>query len=347
MQMIHYVDKAIDLVKELKLTTNHHPWEIQHGILANGVDYKISDPWGNKVNALDFLLRGTNVEWYPVPGGIVLEDENGYPYFIEKERGLEADIHLNLFLGEFSTIGLDLDSTTVLTNLGNEYPLRKALERAMLYTNPSKWKENKEEPTWVITAFSRYLPQGLWKNVKGEEVGLEDIVAYANALEIGFGSCMGTHVMEGVATAVINYTKKTGLSPDEFRSPWHQAHQRLKLAISLVREHQRKDGSIPRLWFKSDLMPRNLKEVKLALEQLVGVAFLKPREILYPTGHTLDWLVPYLSTKILSQDWVVRAVEVTAQTIVEHFDKLSREVSPLTHAVHALKLYKDKVSKIG
>ncbi|MER3445823.1 MAG: hypothetical protein C4291_02835 [Candidatus Dadabacteria bacterium] len=84
-------------------------------------------------------------------------------------------------------------------------------------------------------------------------------MAYANELEIGFGSCMGTHVMEGLATAIINYMKKTGLSPDEFRSPWHQAHQKLELAISLVREHQRKDGSIPRLWFKSDPMPRNLK----------------------------------------------------------------------------------------
>lgn len=159
--MIPYIDKAIDLVKELKLTTNHHPWEIQHGILANGIEYKISDPWDNEINALDFLLRGTNVEWYPIPGGIVREDENGYPYFIEKERGLEADIHLNLFLGEFSTIDVDLDSNTVLTNLGNEYPLRKALERAMLYTFPSEWKEDKEEPTWMITAFSRYLPSGV------------------------------------------------------------------------------------------------------------------------------------------------------------------------------------------
>src|ERR671922_2974876 len=113
--MMVYVEVAIDLVKKLKLTTDHHPWEILHGVLANGIDYQISDPQRNKINALDFLLRGTNVDWYPVPGGIVREDENGYPYFIQKERGIEADIHLNLFLGEFSTIGVDLDSTTVLS----------------------------------------------------------------------------------------------------------------------------------------------------------------------------------------------------------------------------------------
>jgi hypothetical protein len=342
--MITYIDKAIDLVKELKLTTNHHPWEIQHGILANGVHYKISDPWGNEINALDFLLRGTNVEWYPIPGGIVREDENGYPYFIEKEKGLEADIHLNLFLGEFSTVGVDLDSTTVVTNLGNEYPLRKALDRAMLYTFPSKWREIKEEPTWALTSFSRYLPHGSWKNIKGEEVSLEDILAYANELETGFGSCMGTHVMEGITTAVINYMEKTELPPAKFKNPWQEAYQKIERAISLVRENQRKDGSIPRLWFKLDRMPRNLREVKLGVEQLLGITFLKPREILYTTGHTLEWLVPYLSAKALSQDWVVRAVEITAQTIVEHFDKLSKEVSPLTHSAHALKVYRDKVN---
>ena len=110
-----YIDKAIDLAKELKLTTSHHPWEIQHGILANGISYKISNPLGKETNALDFLLRGTNVEWYPIPGGIVREDKDGYPYFIEREKGLEAEIHQNLFLGEFSTIGIDLDSTTVIT----------------------------------------------------------------------------------------------------------------------------------------------------------------------------------------------------------------------------------------
>jgi hypothetical protein len=343
--MIPYIDGVIDLVKRrLKLTTNDHPWKIQHGILANGTDYKISDPWGNEVNALDFLLRGTNVEWYPVPGGIIREDENGYPYFIEKEKGLEAEIHLNLFLGEFSTIGVDLDSNTVVTNLGNEYPLRKVLERAMLYTFPSKWKESKEEPTWVLTAFSRYLSHGSWKNIKGEEVSLEDILAYANELEMGFGSCMGTHVMEGISAAVVNYIQNTELPPGKFKSPWREAYQKLELGISLVRESQRKDGSIPRLWFKSDRMPRSLREIKLGVEQILGTAFLQPREILYATGHTLEWLVPFLSAKALSESWVERAVEVTALTILDHFDELSEEVSPLTHSAHALKVYRDKAN---
>src|SRR5919109_2811474 len=155
--MVSFIDKAIGLVKELKLTTNNHPWEIQHGILANGTDYKIFDPQGNEINAMDFILHGTNAEWYPISGGIIREDENGYPYFIQREKGLEAEIHLNLFLGEFSTIGVDLDSTTVVTNLGNEYPLRKVLERSMLYIFPDELKEKEEEPTWVITSFARYL----------------------------------------------------------------------------------------------------------------------------------------------------------------------------------------------
>ena len=338
-----YIDKAIDLAKELKLTTSHHPWEIQHGILANGTDYKIYDPWGKEVNALDFLLRGTNVGWYPIQGGIVREDKNGYPYFIEQEKGLEAEIHVNLFLGEFSTVGIDLDSTTVLTNLGNEYPLRKALERAMLYTFPEKLKESKEEPSWLLTSFARYLPTGSWKNINGEEVRLEDIIGYANELELGFGSCFGTHVMEGIAVAVTKYMGKTGCSPLKLQGPWREAHEKLELGIKLVKKLQREDGSIPRLWFKSDTIPRNLNEFKLALEQLIGATFFKPREILYTTGHTLDWLVQYVPVQILSQEWVVRAVEITARTIANNFHKFLKEVSSLTHAVHALKVYKDKL----
>lgn len=341
--MIPHINKAINLVKELKLTTSHHPWEIQHGILANGTDYRIYDPWGKEINALDFLLRGTNVGWYPIQGGIVREDKNGYPYFIEQEKGLEAEIHVNLFLGEFSTVGIDLDSTTVITNLGNEYPIRKALERAMLYTFPDKLRENREEPSWVLTSFARYLPMGSWKNIKGEEVSLDDIVAYTNELELGFGSCFGTHVMEGIAVALIKYMEKTEPSPQKLPSPWREAYEKLELVINLVQKLQREDGSIPRLWFKSDRLPRNLKEFKLALEQLFGTTFLKPREILYATGHTLDWLVQYVPVQILSQEWVVRAVEITARTIANNFHKFLKEVSSLTHAVHALKVYKDKL----
>jgi hypothetical protein len=338
------MDKAIDLVKKLELTTSHHPWEIQHGILANGVEYKISDPWGNKIDALNFLLRGTNVEWYPIKGGIVREDESGYPYFIEKGNGLEAEIHQNLFLGEFSTIGLDLDSTTVMTNLGNEYTLRKLLERAMLHTFPDKLRESKEEPTWLLTSFARYIPTGSWKNIKGEEVSLENIVAYTNELELGYGSCFGTHVMEGTAVALTKYMEKTEITPSKFKSPWREAHERLQLGIQLVKRVQREDGSIPRLWFKSNPIPRNLKEFKLAIEQFIGASFLRPREILYATGHTLDWLIQYLPPEILSQDWVVSTADITARTIVGFFHKFSKEVSPLTHAAHALKIYKDKLN---
>jgi hypothetical protein len=311
--------------------------------LANGIDYKIFDPWGNEINAMDFILRGTNVEWYPIPGGIVREDENGYPYFIEKEKGLEAEIHVNLFLGEFSTVGVDLDSTAVVTNLGNEYPLRKVLERAMLYTSPDELREKGEEPTWVITSFARYLHQWSWRNIKGEEVHLDDIVSYANELRMGSCSCMGTHVMEGTSTVIIIYMGKTGLPPLKFKSPWRESYQKLELGIRLLRENQRQDGSIPRLWFKSDSVPKNLHELKLTAEQLVGIAFLKPREILYPTGHTLEWLVPYLPIEMLSEDWIMKAIEVTARTIVEHYDELSKEVSPLTHAAHALKVYRDRI----
>ena len=341
--MLQYIDKVIDLAKELKLTTSHHPWEIQHGILANGTDYKISNPLGKETNALDFLLRGTNVEWYPIPGGIVREDEDGYPYFIEREKGLEAEIHVNLFLGEFSTLGIDLDSTTVLTNLGNEYPLRKALVRAMLYTFPEKLKESKEEPSWLLTSFARYLPTGSWKNINGEEVRLEDIVEYANELELAFGSCFGTHVMEGIAVGVIKYMEKAEIPPLKFQSPWREAHEKLELGINLVKKLQREDGSIPRLWFKSDPIPRNLNEFKLMIEQLIGITLLRPREIVYATGHTLDWLVQYVPVQILSQEWVVRAVEITARTIGHNFHKFLKEVSSLTHAVHALKVYKDKL----
>jgi hypothetical protein len=339
-----YIDKAIDLVKELELTTSHHPWEIQHGILANGTDFKIRDPWDNKINALDFLLRGTNVEWYPIKGGIVKEDKGGYPYFIEKENGLEAEIHQNLFLGEFSTIGIDLDSTKLVTNLGNEYPLRKLLEGAMLYTFPDKLREIKEEPSWVLTSFARYLPMGSWKNVKGEEVGLEDIVAYTNELELGHGSCFGTHVMEGIAVALTRYMEKTEVTPSKLRSPWREAYERLEIGIQLVKKLQREDGSIPRLWFKSNPIPRNLNEFKLTVEQAIGATFLKPREILYATGHTLDWLIQYLPREVLSQDWVNRIADITARTIVEFFHKFSKGVSPLTHASHALKTYRDRVN---
>jgi hypothetical protein len=58
----------------------------------------------------------------------------------------------------------------------------------------------------------------------------------------------------------------------------------------------------------------------------------------YPTGHCLDAISPLALFVAADQEWLAGATYITAQTIEMQWIQIGREISPLTHAIHALKL---------
>ncbi len=68
-----------------------------------------------------------------------------------------------------------------------------------------------------------------------------------------------------------------------------------------------------------------------------------PAELVYATGHALEWLVLAVPPEDLGATWMVRPVRLLAAAILET-SPADHQPQGLYHAAHALGRYRDRVS---
>ena len=95
-----------------------------------------------------------------------------------------------------------------------------------------------------------------WKNSQNQTCTMEDILQSACNWPYGAGSCLGTHVVDGIAVAVSRYCLEKDLEPEQLEGVWKRAWNWLQNAIRLMRKNQREDGTIQRCWYKEKPYPR-------------------------------------------------------------------------------------------
>lgn len=68
-----------------------------------------------------------------------------------------------------------------------------------------------------------------------------------------------------------------------------------------------------------------------------------PRQMVWATGHTVEWLTVALDAGQLKEDWVRRGVTALVDIIEKHpITALSN--GGMYHAAHGLRRYKEKVA---
>lgn len=334
--MINTVEEAIGQVRHIQLDSQHSPHEIAHMILGGGQSQSIFNiSTGAHQRALEFLCKETSaIPDYPIAGGIIHEDSGGRPFFVNGNESFPVSIRENELLGTLAVSGVHFESTPVFTNQHRERTLAEVAETAM-----QTYRTSQAEPGWSLMLFSTYPGATKeWKNESGENMSVEKILAPAIQRPYGEGSCMGTHLIEGVAYAVARFCFEEDVEPSQLEDIWKSSFEYLTKAIALMAMNQQEDGSIDRCWYRERKLPRGRKEWKEKTKDLLSRRYHPARAIVYPTGHCLDAISPLGMFLTSDKDWIYRACYVTAKTIQDDWIPLAAQIPALTHAVHALKV---------
>lgn len=299
-------ERAIDATTRRYLSTNDHdPWQIVHGIKAFGWQFELKDSRTNqKVNAIDFLFGDSpGSRSVFVPGELGLKVRSG--------PGLEG--HPNQFLSAIAQAGTPLDHPISVG--GRRYTLEDLLKQSQYDYYRG------QESSWTLIAFSTYMfPDETWSNRQGETFGIEDLVAQEVAVEPTKAACGGTHNLYALAYALNRHREEGGAVTDA----WQRAEDKLERYYRMTQTLQNEDGYCSANFYAG---PGHSSD---------------PTTQLNTTGHTLEWLTIYLSSRELEADWAARAIDALLRSFERTSDQ-PVECGSLYHATRAIVQYRQGV----
>ena len=315
-------DEAIEITAARLLTgaaadgRANTPWQIGHGVMALRENYEVL-VGGRRTNALEWLATGPTFKgegWFE-RGRF---GPKGHPY-----SGTMYDFegHPNQILAFLSMSDLPEDFT-LRDGFGRPFTIRDWIETAKreVRVNP------KEEVTWTLWAFSRYLePDAQWVNARRDRWSMERLVAEETRSRTEAHACGGTHGLYALASACDAYVA----GGRRLRGTWLMAREKVDRYARTARALQNPDGSLSHAYFKqrghsTDVVAR------------IG-----------SNGHTLEFLMAALPDRELSSPWVRAAVgRVTNDLLAGRTEPIGgRAVGGMYHAVHALVLYRERTGE--
>jgi hypothetical protein len=205
-----------------------------------------------------------------------------------------------------------------------EYPVRVGKREytvADLIESEKVTCYTKSELTFKLISLMHYCDSDTqWVNDQGLKWDLPKLIREELAQPIRGAACGGTHRLAGLSLAARTRVRRGEPLDGEYLRAAQFVEQYHKYAFQM----QNRDGSLSTQWFRgrgSD--PDTDRRVKT-------------------TGHILEWLCYSLHDKELSDQRTVRAVSYLTNLLGSNYNH-EWEVGPLCHALHALKLYDERV----
>jgi hypothetical protein len=296
--------------RRLLSTSEHTPWQIMHGMVGLREDLLLKHGDGI-VNGLEWIATGPSFQ--------------NEPWFMKTRHGGQAhpfnkpwwfEGHINQFAAILSMASVPLDQKFQTPD--GPITMRDMVRNAQMTVN------SKEEVTWTLWLLSRYLPPDAeWTNAKGERWSIEKIVKVEIGKPVGgpTSPCGGTHGLFALAHARNVYLR----SGKPLRGVWLEAEQKIQKYIRTARMQLNSDGSLSSSFFKG-------REYKQDFDKRMASC-----------GHLLEFLMMAVPQKQLSEPWLRRAIEATANDLMAN-RKQYVSCSPLYHATNALSIYLDRVA---
>lgn len=302
-----HLEQVLSLTQRRYLVAGRHtPWQIFHGILAFGRDFSLTTAEGDMVNAVQYVCREATLD--------------GQRIFVPTRYGLRVlssdatEGHPDQFLAILAASGVPIDYPIIVGNL--QYQVHHLVTQAQYDYYPGR------EASWTLVALSTYLsPDARWRNKYDDVVSLTGIARYEVDLFVDSAPCGGTHNLYALAHAVRETERKA--NGRQLDPVWQAARDKLHRYATLTRRLQNSDGSFSTAFYR------------------YGASSDDPEDIMYATGHTLEWLMLYLPDEELHSRWVEQAVE----RLLVAFDVTATNpvrCGPLYHAAHALRLYYER-----
>ena len=291
-------------------TKDQAAWQIVHGALAYGPDFEIYTD-GELKPAMAYLLSGGKLRGWDLRKG-----DHGVLAVMDA-GSKTGQGHPDQWLGYLSQCGLSLDDKVAV---GSEtFTVRDMLTQA-------QWDiYDGMEATWTLMAFSRYLPlDAEWQSKDGQTWTVARIADMEASQDLFTSACGGTHRMYALATALNHYLAAGNKLEDDPTGTWTKVDKKIKDTVAAAREFQQPDGS-----FSSNYFSRAARSAEIG-------------DRIATSGHVFEFLTISLNDDELKQPWVTRGM----LHLVDCLDKTKKfdlECGSLYHAVHGLKLYRERM----
>ncbi|MCZ6690346.1 MAG: hypothetical protein O7H41_12140 [Planctomycetota bacterium] len=306
------IDSVLAKVAQQEVRSDRKtPWAIMHAIVGFQSEAVVQDAeTGKQMNAIQFLLTGAKYE-----GGPIFRAVDGS---LTLPRVKEVEHHPNQCLMILSLAGVDA-SHALLADDGKSYQVADLIDAAKRgYTDD-------QEPGWTLVALSNYLSFAeQWKADNGRAYRVADILKRAIERDPLNEAEGGTHHLFGVSYAF----RKCDPKHREPVGVWRAAQAYLTEHTQTVKRFQLEDGGFSAGFFKEQAQPKS------------------PSDLVFSTGHTLEWLTFALAPEELRQPWVERAVRRLVEEIESHPNDAFSD-GGIYHAVNALRLYRDALTSKG
>ncbi len=316
--LIRRIDAVITKIRSRELSTvNDTPWVIMHAVIAFEKDLEVVDvDAGKKLHAIDYLCQSARFD-----GQRIFRDDDGQP--VLPTRGLSFGLresfkvqdHVDQFLMAFADANVSLD-TAIVAEGGRKFTVGDLLNAAKLNV------KDDQELGWTLVAVATYLSlDEKWKARSGEIYDIEQLVKLAIKRDPRRETEGGPHHLYGVAFALDTYHTR---HPGSLSGTWAEARSYLDEYVHQAKEFQQEDGSFSAAVFRASRRASS------------------PRQMVWATGHTLEWFTVAMNADQLEEDWVRRGVDSLLKTLEEKPLEAFSD-GGLYHAAHALRRYKEKI----
>jgi hypothetical protein len=304
------LDETLDESYTRRLNLEDHAaWQILHGVLAFGREFRIEAEGGKQVFAVDYLLQGGKMKgWTMEPG------DHGLRAVVEAGTKTGQG-HQDQWLALLAQCGLKPDEKLVVG--GRTYTMSE-------YVSQVQWdlpRNVMREYSWTLVGLTTYLPTSAkWKAMDGQEWSIERLMEIELDQEITTSACGGTHRLMGMAVSLNRHLSQGG----RLEGVWAKADERIRSSIALTQRLQNPDGTFSTRFFDS----RPGTSADLA-------------QNLTATGHILEFVMLASSDEEAKAPWIKRAA-VALCDILHTTRDLPLECGAVYHATHALVLYRER-----
>ncbi len=287
---------------------DNDPWELMHGMLAYGVKSQIlqGGPRGKPITLVGWLCYNRPSKGFTL---LYLTPQNE----LRAKQGVGLQGHMGQFLAMLAQCQVSPD-----------YPIRVGDQEFTINDLIKAEQETcytKTELTFKLIALMHYLDSdATWVNDQGQSWDIPRLIREELAQPIRGAACGGTHRLSGLSLAARTRVRRGEPLDGEYLRAAQFVEKYQNYAFQL----QNRDGSLSTEWFRGrgdeDDVDRRVKT----------------------TGHILEWLCYSLSDQDVRSARTFRAANYLASLLATNFNH-EWEVGPLGHAIHALRLYDERV----
>ncbi len=321
------IDKVLaDNLKKRQLSSDiHGAWQILHGILAYGREFKLQTSQGN-VSAFDYILAGGAVKGFDLRSGDRFADgadtSNQDPLLT---RGIRTDLDPGTKLGQGHRDQWLAYLTTCNLPINQVFPTAEGPRRLDLWLRQMEWDiplNFEQEYSWTLMSLMPFrATTHRWKARDDNEYSIESLLRSELNRFSPDSACGGSHRLVAIAIT-LNKRKAEG---GPMAGVWADAQSLVDLAIEQALEYQNADGT-----FSSNCFER--AGWSLDLSTAIGT-----------TGHTLEFIAVAGSDELQKSVAIVRAAASLCR-LLEQTAELDLECGALYHALSGLKIYRQRIS---